>query len=41
MSQIPTRMLKQHAIPNSSLENLKKFIHQKGAENLAKDEFCM
>ena len=30
-------MLKQHAIPNSSLHNL-RFIHKKGAEKLAKDE---
>ena len=32
----PSQMLKQHAIPNSILHNLKTY--QKGAENLAKDK---
>ena len=35
--QIPIEMLKQHAIPNSSLHNL-RFTHKKGAEKLVKDE---
>ena len=33
--QIPIKMLKQHATPNSSLQNLN--IHQKGVEKLVKD----
>ena len=31
-------MLKEHAIQNSSLYNLKGFVHQNGAEKLVKDE---
>ena len=31
-------MLKQHATPNPSLRNL-RFIHQKGAEKLVKNEY--
>ena len=38
MYQIPIKMLKQHATPNSGLHNLK--IHQKGAEKLVKDTKC-
>ena len=37
MRQILIKMLKQHAIPNSSLHK-QRFIHQKGAEKLVKDE---
>ena len=37
MCQIPIKMLKQHAIPKSSLQNL--FLHQKGAKKLVKNEF--
>ena len=40
MCQIRINMLKQHAIPNSSLQNL-RFVHQKGEEKLAKDELFM
>ena len=36
MCQIPVKMFKQHAIPNSSLLNLKTY--QKGVEKLVKDE---
>ena len=38
MCQISIRMLKQRATPNSSLHNY-RFIHQKGAEKLIKDEY--
>ena len=40
MCQIPIKMLKQHAISNSSLQNL-KINHQKGADKLVKEELCM
>ena len=40
MCQIRINMLKQHAIPNSSLLNL-RFAHQKGEEKLGKDELFM
>ena len=40
MCQIQTKMLKQHANPNSSLQNL-KIYSSKDAENIAKDELCM
>ena len=36
--QIPIKMFKQEATPNSSLNNL-KIIFQKGAEKLVKDEY--
>ena len=38
MCQIPIKMLKQHAIPKLSVQNLK--IHQKSAEKLVKNESC-
>ena len=38
MCQIPIKMLKQHAIRNSSLHNL-KIYSSKGAEKLVKDEW--
>ena len=38
MCPIPIKMLKQEATPNSSLHNL-RFIYQKGAEKLVKDEY--
>ena len=37
MCQIPIKMLKKEATPNSSLHNL-KIYYQKGAEKLAKNE---
>ena len=37
MCQIPIKMMRQHAISNSSLHKL-RFIHQKGAEKLVKDK---
>ena len=37
--QIPIKILKQHPIPNSILQNL-RFIHQKGAARLVKHELC-
>ena len=40
MCLIPNKMLKQYAISNSKLRNL-KFIHQIDAEKLVKDELCM
>ena len=40
MSQIPIKMLKQNAIPNSSLHNL-KIYSSKGVEKLVKGESYM
>ena len=38
MCQIPIKMLKQEATPNSNLHKF-TFIYQKGAEKLVKDEY--
>ena len=38
--QISVKILKHHAIPKSSLQNLQIF-HQKGPEKLVKHELCM
>ena len=43
MYQIPIKMLTQHAIPNSSLQNLKGLLTSQTSqlEKLVKDESCM
>ena len=39
MCRIPIKMLKQEATPHSKVYRTQRFIYQKGAEKLVKDEY--